>query len=91
MYAKILYYIHGYNLFEACFVARVNRKNLPQTFAPMLTWKPEKGLNVLLNFATRDQQTKEEIIDAIGDARDAVNTNLFEPFTSPFIKIRPIC
>lgn len=86
IYAKYLYYVHGYNLFEACFISRLNRKYLPVIITPS-KFIPKFTLEVLKNYETYDDAFKNEIIDSISEAKKAVNTTKYDRINSPFIKL----
>lgn len=86
IYAKYLYYVIGKTLFESVFVARLNRKFLPVIITPS-NFKPTYDFNILDKYNTLDDTLKNEIIEAIKEARMAINTLKYDPRSSPFIKL----
>lgn len=86
MYAKMFYYVDGMNIFEACFLARVNRKFLPNTITPTrIHLKYTAG--IIDEFDTQDTATKNEITESIMEARMYFNQLRFDYKNSPFIKL----
>lgn len=86
IYAKYLYYVMGKSLFEACFIARLNRKFLPVIITPS-NFKQAYNFEILDRYDTLDDAMKNEIIEAIKEAKMAVNTLKYDPRNSPFIKL----
>ena len=76
----------GKSLFEACFIARLNRKYLPVIITPS-NFKPALNFDVIDKYDKLDDSLKNEIIEAIREAKMAVNTLKYDPRNSPFIKL----
>ena len=87
IYAKYLYYVHGYKLFDALFIARMNRKFLPAVLSPSKV-KLQYDLSVINNFDKLNSSEQSEVIDSIAEAKDMVNITLYNRLDSLFIRIK---
>lgn len=90
IYAKYLYYELGHTLFDACFLARANRKYLPMFIMPqkvkfMITLDDIYNSS---NYQRQTNQNKNEIIAAIREARMFVNQCMHSSQNSPFVHVK---
>lgn len=86
IYAKYLYYIKGYKLFDAIYIARVNRKFLTTYLTP-IEIKPKYGLETIQHFSEYSEEIKKEILEAITEAKKIMNIHKYYKNYSTFIEL----
>lgn len=86
IYAKYLYYCQGYKLFDAIFIARLNRKFLTTYLTPTV-FKFKHGLETIEKFQEQPEDLKKEILEAITEAKRITNIHKYFKQQSLFIEV----
>ena len=86
IYAKYLYYCQGYKLFDAIFIARLNRKFLTTYLTPTV-FKFKYGLETIEKFQEQPEDLKKEILEAITEAKRITNIHKYFKQQSLFIEV----
>lgn len=86
IYAKYLYYCQGYQLFDAVFIARLNRKYLTTYLTP-INFKYKYGLETINDFQNQIEEIKKEILEAITEAKRIMNIHKYFKQYSLFVEL----
>lgn len=86
IYAKYLYYLKGFSLFNSLYIARLNRKYLTTYLTPN-DFKYKYGLDTIKKYQEQSEELKKEILEAITEAKRITNIHKYFKNYSPFIEI----